>query len=58
MFLVLLFLTRFLIEFFKENQVGFEIQMLINMGQVLSIPFIIIGLILIITRKRQTVNTL
>jgi len=57
-FLVLLFLTRFLIEFFKENQVGFEIQMLINMGQVLSIPFIIIGLILIITRKRQTVNTL
>ena len=57
-FLVLLFLTRFLIEFFKENQVGFESQMLINMGQVLSIPFIIIGLILIITRKRQTVNTL
>jgi prolipoprotein diacylglyceryl transferase len=57
-FLVLLFLTRFLIEFFKENQVGFESEMLINMGQVLSIPFIIIGLILIITRKRQTVNTL
>jgi len=57
-FLVLLFLTRFLIEFFKENQVGFESEMFINMGQVLSIPFIIIGLILIITRKRQAENTL
>ena len=57
-FLVLLFLTRFLIEFFKENQVGFESEMFINMGQVLSIPFIIIGLILIITRKRQAGNTL
>ncbi len=46
-FLVLLFLARFIIEFFKENQVGFENGMTINMGQILSIPFIIVGLILI-----------
>jgi len=46
LFLVLLFSARFIIEFFKENQVGFESGMMINMGQILSIPFIIIGLVL------------
>ncbi len=50
--LVLVFLARFIIEFFKENQVGFEDEMIINMGQTLSVPFIAIGLILICTRKR------
>ena len=50
-FLTLLFLARFCIEFFKENQERFESQMVINMGQILSIPFIILGLILIV---RQT----
>lgn len=50
-FLVLLFSARFIIEFFKENQVGFENSMTINMGQILSIPFIIIGLILIFIKK-------
>lgn len=49
--LVLIFLARFIIEFFKENQVGFEDGMTINMGQILSIPFIIIGLVLIFMKK-------
>lgn len=35
---------RLFIEFFKENQVDFENGMLLNMGQLLSIPFILIGL--------------
>jgi len=54
-FLTLLFLARFIIEFFKENQEAFENNMLINMGQILSIPFILIGLTLIIWKsgKRQ-----
>lgn len=47
-FLTLLFLARFIIEFFKENQVDFENGMTLNMGQMLSIPFIIIGLMIII----------
>ena len=47
-FLVLLFTARFCIEYFKENQESFENQMPINMGQLLSIPFIIAGLILIV----------
>ncbi len=43
-FLTLLFLARFFIEFLKENQVDFEKNMSLNMGQWLSIPFIILGL--------------
>ena len=54
--LVLIFLARFIIEFFKENQVDFESGMLINMGQILSVPFIIIGLILILARKKPSVQ--
>ncbi|WP_281231428.1 prolipoprotein diacylglyceryl transferase [Flavobacterium gelatinilyticum] len=55
-FLTLLFLARFIIEFFKENQEAFENNMLINMGQILSIPFIIIGLILIIWKSKKEVT--
>lgn len=51
--LILIFLARFIIECFKENQVGFEDGLTINMGQILSIPFIIVGLILIIKKKSK-----
>jgi phosphatidylglycerol:prolipoprotein diacylglycerol transferase len=52
-FLVLFFSVRFIIEFFKENQVGFENEMAINMGQILSVPFIIVGLILIFVKNKR-----
>lgn len=39
---------RFLIEFIKEPQVGFEENMVFNMGQLLSIPFIIAGICILI----------
>lgn len=55
-FLILLFLTRFIIEFFKENQVAFENQMALNMGQILSIPFILAGIILIIWKMKSPVH--
>ena len=42
-FFIVLFGMRFLIEFIKEPQVGFEENMVLNMGQLLSIPFILIG---------------
>lgn len=42
-FLMVLFATRFLIEFVKEPQVAFEQGMSLNMGQWLSIPFILAG---------------
>lgn len=41
---VLLFVERFFDEFVKENQVDFENGNLLNMGQVLSIPFILVGI--------------
>lgn len=47
-FFIVLFGMRFLIEFIKEPQVGFEEGMVLNMGQILSIPFILIGIGLVI----------
>jgi len=57
-FLILVFGFRFLIEFLKEPQVGFESAMTLNMGQWLSIPFVITGIILLINSysKRKTVK--
>ncbi|SCX99590.1 prolipoprotein diacylglyceryl transferase [Flavobacterium anhuiense] len=52
-FLTLLFTARFIIEFFKENQEAFENSMLINMGQILSVPFILIGLGLIFWKTKK-----
>ncbi len=47
-FLVGIFLPRFIIEFIKNDQAAFEATMTLNMGQWLSIPFVAAGLILII----------
>ncbi|MEM9141920.1 MAG: prolipoprotein diacylglyceryl transferase [Bacteroidota bacterium] len=54
--LVLVFLARFIIEFFKENQVGFEDGMVFNMGQILSVPFILIGFVLIFLSRNRPVQ--
>lgn len=43
-----IFLTRFFIEFLKERQVDFEMGMALDMGQLLSLPFIIIGIFMIV----------
>lgn len=48
LFLLGCFGMRFLIEFVKEPQVGFEENMVLDMGQLLSIPFILAGIILLI----------
>jgi phosphatidylglycerol---prolipoprotein diacylglyceryl transferase len=55
LFLIMVFTFRFLVEFVKEEQVPFEKGMALNMGQLLSIPFILAGialLILALTRKK------
>lgn len=39
---------RFLIEFIKEPQVMFEQNMTLNMGQLLSIPFVLMGIGLLV----------
>lgn len=42
--ITLIFIMRILIEFLKINQVDFEKGMSLNMGQILSIPFVLLGL--------------
>jgi len=53
LFLILVFGFRFFIEFLKEDQTYFEVYMPLNMGQLLSIPLVIAGMILMI-RKTPT----
>lgn len=47
-FLIGIFLPRFFIEFIKNPQVAFEQDMVLNMGQLLSIPFVLLGTALVI----------
>lgn len=47
-FLIGVFLTRFLLEFIKNNQETFEDSMILNMGQLLSVPLIIWGIYLLV----------
>ena len=53
LFFSFLFLARFVIEFFKINQVNFEDGMALNMGQLLSIPFMIAGIIVMFWKKSE-----
>jgi phosphatidylglycerol---prolipoprotein diacylglyceryl transferase len=59
LFLIMVFTARFFIEFLKENQVGFEKGMPINMGQILSIPFVLFGIYLVYrsTQNPQSFNS-
>lgn len=54
--LVALFGMRFLIEFVKEDQVAFEKGMLLDMGQWLSVPFILGGIVLVILSHKGVLN--
>ena len=47
-FFILMFSARLLIEFIKEDQEAFEAGMALNMGQWLSIPFILLGVYLVV----------
>jgi phosphatidylglycerol---prolipoprotein diacylglyceryl transferase len=46
-FLIWCFGLRILFEFVKENQEPFEDSMLLNMGQILSIPLVVIGIVIL-----------
>ncbi len=57
LFMVLVFTARLILEQWKVPQAEFLLPMGIKMGQVLSVPFIITGLILIIRAlKKNTLN--
>jgi prolipoprotein diacylglyceryl transferase len=53
LFFTLVFGFRFIIEFIKEPQVEFEKNLLLDMGQWLSIPFVIIGVFLMYYASRR-----
>jgi phosphatidylglycerol---prolipoprotein diacylglyceryl transferase len=59
LFLILVFGVRFLVEFLKRPQVAFENSMTLNMGQLLSIPFVLLGAVGLywIYRKKPAVKS-
>jgi prolipoprotein diacylglyceryl transferase len=54
LFLIILFSLRFVDEFFKINQEAFEDGLLLNMGQILSIPFVLCGIIILIRSLKNS----
>lgn len=55
-FFILIFASRFFIEFIKEDQEAFEATMQLNMGQWLSVPFVLTGLFLVVRAIRLPVK--
>ena len=55
---VLFFSARFFLEFMKENQVAFEDELTFNMGQILSIPFILIGIGFVVMSYNRRINSI
>ena len=53
LFMILLFTQRFVDEFFKMDQEAFEADMVLNMGQWLSIPMILFGAIVLVWSLRS-----
>ncbi|QJW90945.1 prolipoprotein diacylglyceryl transferase [Spirosoma taeanense] len=54
-FLIWIFTLRFLYEYLKENQVAFENNMALNMGQILSIPAVLLGVYFLIRSYQNPV---
>ena len=53
-FLILVFGFRFFVEYFKEVQEAWERGLLLKQGQMLSIPFVILGLVFIFLAQKRT----
>lgn len=53
-FLIVCFGLRFVYEFLKENQVAFEEQLPLNMGQILSIPLVVAGIFVLAYSYKRT----
>jgi prolipoprotein diacylglyceryl transferase len=55
-FMICIFTSRFFIEFLKENQETFEEGMMLNMGQLLSIPFVASGIYFVLKALKKNGN--
>ena len=53
LFLTFVFSVRFLVEFIKERQASYSSDLVLNTGQALSIPFLLVGIGLIIYSLRR-----
>lgn len=53
LFAIIMFTVRFLVEFVKEDQSAFEANMTLNMGQWLSLPLIVAGVIVMAWSLKQ-----
>lgn len=54
--LIILFTIRFFVEFLKADQEAFESEWLLNLGQLLSIPFILLGIIMVVLKSKPREN--
>lgn len=54
--LTLIFIQRFIVEFVKEDQVPFEDALFLNMGQILSIPMMLIGVLFIVRSIKRSLT--
>ncbi len=54
--LIMLFSIRFFVEFLKADQEAFESKWLLNLGQLLSIPFILLGIIMVVLKSKPREN--
>jgi prolipoprotein diacylglyceryl transferase len=57
LFLILVFGFRFFIEFIKDVQVDFEKSMALNMGQWLSVPLVLLGVVLLMRSRKMAPKT-
>ncbi|MCG7917273.1 MAG: prolipoprotein diacylglyceryl transferase, partial [Candidatus Thiodiazotropha taylori] len=56
MFLIGVFTTRFLVEFVKSKQAAYTTDVWLSTGQMLSLPFIAAGVVLIILALRKSAD--
>lgn len=57
MFMILLWSVRLIVEFWKEPQDGERIHYILNTGQWLSVPFILLGVYLVWKAKKEISST-
>jgi phosphatidylglycerol---prolipoprotein diacylglyceryl transferase len=51
--MVLVFSARIVVEFFKTPQAAYEAGQMFSVGQYLSLPFVVLGVIMIVTSRRR-----
>jgi len=55
-FLILVFSARIVVEFLKVSQAAYEAEQLFSVGQYLSLPFVVFGVVMVLWSKRINEN--